>query len=66
MIDLPKNWPQFCLDLKQLTYLNGNFRLVAPDADLDGGPEHHALADARWTKRAWGAAWVRVNGPLAK
>lgn len=44
MIDLPEGWPMFCRDLKQLA---------------DGHPlpkqtstEHHALADALWTKEA--------------
>jgi hypothetical protein len=45
MMDLPKGWPMFCRDLKQL----------AGDTPLpeQGKGEHHALADARWTKAAW-------------
>jgi hypothetical protein len=49
MIDLPKHWPMFCLDLKQ--ELN---RLKIPKEALtppDPAFEHHALADAQWTMR---------------
>lgn len=45
MIDLPKGWPMFCRDLKQDT---GAFRLPKQETT-----EHHALADARWTRTAW-------------
>jgi len=45
MMDLPKGWPMFCMDLKQLAVEKGNPRLI----DL-GGVEHHALADARWAR----------------
>ena len=45
MMDLPKGWPMYCRDLKQL----------AGDTPLpeQGKGEHHALADARWTRDAW-------------
>lgn len=45
MMDLPKGWPMYCRDLKQL----------AGDTSLpeQGKGEHHALADARWTRDAW-------------
>lgn len=49
MIDLPKHWPMFCLDLKQ--ELN---RLKIPKEALtpqDPADEHHALLDAQWIKR---------------
>ncbi len=52
MMGLPKNFPMFCLDLKQSLYTVGNPKLPSQDPDLDG-PEHHALSDARWTKRSW-------------
>ena len=45
MMDLPKGWPMYCRDLKQLA---GELRL--PE---QGKGEHHALADARWTRDAW-------------
>jgi hypothetical protein len=48
MIDLPDGWPMFCMDVKQLAVSLGN-----PDLPEQAGVEHHALADARWTKAAW-------------
>lgn len=53
MIDLPKGWPMFCLDLKQAVAERGNPRLPKQTST-----EHHALADARWTKEAWD--WLRA------
>lgn len=47
MMDLPKGWPMFCMDVKQLCVMKGNPKL--PDQSW----EHAALADARWTKEAW-------------
>lgn len=49
MIDLPKGWPMFCRDVKQLCDALGNPALPKQKAD-----EHHALADAHWTREAWG------------
>lgn len=49
MVDLPKGWPMFCRELEQL----------ARDLDLDVEErvpvtgDHHALADAAWTRSAW-------------
>jgi hypothetical protein len=48
MMDLPKGWPMYCRDVKQLCDERGNPKL--PDQT---STEHHALADARWTKEAW-------------
>jgi hypothetical protein len=48
MMDLPKGYPMYCIDLKQMAAEMGNPELPAQD-----GTEHHALADARWNKRAW-------------
>lgn len=48
MMKLPKGWPMFCMDLKQLSVSLGDPRL--PE-QLDGC--HNALADARWCKQAW-------------
>lgn len=45
MMDLPKGWPMFCLDLKQLA---GDTPLIEQTST-----EHHALADAKWTRDAW-------------
>ena len=48
MMDLPKGWPMYCRDIKQLCDEKGNPKLPA-----QGKGEHHALADARWNKTAW-------------
>jgi hypothetical protein len=48
MIDLPKSWPMFCRDVKQLCADRGN-----PELPKQKTGEHHALADALWTKQAW-------------
>lgn len=47
MMDLPSGWPMYCRDLKQLCDSLGNPRL--PE---QGKGEHHALADARWNRKA--------------
>lgn len=47
MIDLPKGWPMYCRDVKQLCDSLGNPKLPKQDG------EHHALNDARWTKQAY-------------
>lgn len=48
MMDLPKGWPMYCRDIKQFADDQGN-----PTLPEQGKGEHHALADARWNKRAW-------------
>ena len=48
MIDLPKGWPYYCRDIKQLCDSLGNPRL--PELGKD---EHNALADARWGRDAY-------------
>ena len=48
MIDLPKGWPMYCRDVKQLCDSLGNRKLPEQTSK-----EHHALADARWTKQAY-------------
>lgn len=49
MIDLPPHWPMMCMDVKQFAVMLGNPQLP-PRVDHN---EHHALADARWTKQAY-------------
>lgn len=48
MVQLPKSWPMFCRDVKQLACDCGD-PLLPPQE----GEEHHALADAEWTRKAW-------------
>lgn len=47
MIELPKDWPMYCKDIKQLCDDLGNPKL------LEQENEHHALVDALWNKQAW-------------
>lgn len=56
MIDLPKGWPMYCRDLKQLCDMYGNPKLPEQKSQ-----EHHALADAVWTKEAW--EWLATREP---
>lgn len=44
MIDLPKGWPMYCRDLKQLADDRGNPKLPKQEV------EHNALEDARWNR----------------
>ena len=47
MMDLPKGWPMYCRDLKQLADSIGNPNL------LKNMNAHHALDDALWVRRSW-------------
>lgn len=57
MIDLPKGWPMFCLDVKQHCWMLGD-----PKLPEQTSIEHHALEDARWTKQAWDFLMDQVAG----
>jgi hypothetical protein len=48
MIDLPKGWPMYCRDIKQMCDSVGNPKL--PDQK---SKEHNALFDALWNKLAY-------------
>lgn len=52
MVDLPKGWPQLCLDLKQEMIRLGVKREELPHPE-GFGPAHNALNDARWCRAAW-------------
>ena len=58
MMYLPKGWPMYCRDLKQLCDESGN-----PKLPEQGKGEHHALADARWTREAW--LWLQAKQKAA-
>ena len=47
MLDLPAHFPMFARDLRQEA---DPTQMLPHDTELDG-PEHHALADARWLMR---------------
>jgi hypothetical protein len=48
MNDLPFAFPHLCLDIKQWAIELGD-----PELPHQTGTNHHALADARWTREAW-------------
>jgi len=48
MIDLPKGWPKYCRDIKQLRDDLGN-----PALPKQSSTEHNALNDAKWNKIAY-------------
>jgi len=48
MMDLPKGWPMYCRDVKQLCDIVGS-----PPLPEQSSTEHHALSDAKWTREAW-------------
>lgn len=48
MMDLPKSWPMFCMDVKQWAIMLGD-----PKLPEQTDAEHNALNDALWTRRAW-------------
>lgn len=54
MIDLPRHWPKYCRDLKQVFDQLGN-----PKAPDFATTEHHALADAVELKQRFD--WARAN-----
>lgn len=43
MVNLPSNWPMYCMDLKQWAVRLGN-----PTLPRQSSVEHNALNDARW------------------
>ena len=52
MVDLPRGWPMYCLDIKQFAWMMGDPKL--PEQDFEHhGPEHHALSDTRWNRDAY-------------
>ena len=51
MMDLPKGWPMYCRDLKQV--LDENPEFLTAHITKQGSGEHNALADARWNKQVW-------------
>lgn len=54
MIDLPKGWPMYCRDVKQLCDSKGN-----PKLPQQRSAQHNALTDAKWAKEAW--HWLSVG-----
>lgn len=55
MMDLPKGWPMYCRDLKQLAVAFGD-----PELPKQKSTEHNALHDARWNKSIYGFLTVKA------
>jgi hypothetical protein len=55
MIDLPKQFPYFCMDLKQMMVERGLTKEWKDQNCPDPVDEHNALADAWWNKRLYDA-----------
>lgn len=51
MSDLPRGFPMFCMDLKQMMVERGLGGEWKQKHCPDPQDEHHALADARWNKK---------------
>lgn len=58
MMDLPEGWPMYCRDLQQRRDEQGG-GVKLPE---QSSTEHHALADAKWTKDAWEWLHRHLNG----
>lgn len=58
MVDTPEQFPMLCRDVMQLALDAGLDRSALPKDDLY---EHHALVDARWTKRAYDQLIGRIG-----
>lgn len=57
LIDLPKNWPQHCNDLKQALMMCGNPKPPAIRRVMN----HHALEDALWVRTQY--LWLKSKYP---
>lgn len=51
MMDLPKGFPMYCIDLKQMMDAKGLTKEWKKQHCPDPENEHNALADARWNKQ---------------
>jgi hypothetical protein len=61
MLDLPKGYPMYCRDLKQLMdelFLTKQWK----EDNVPGDNEHHALADARWNQKLHKMLKVYIAG----
>lgn len=56
MMQLPKGWPMYCRDIKQLCDMLGN-----PPLPDQVGTAHNALDDAKWNMTAWNFLDQRVR-----
>ncbi len=61
MADLPPGIPMWTNDVRQYCYQLGNL-----DIPVQTGDEHHALADARWTRQVWEHLKIREQLMLSE
>lgn len=59
LTDRPEGWPFDCYDIGQLAAYVGVPREAWP---VQEGTEHHALADARWTRAVWQSITAQIHG----
>lgn len=59
MIELPKGFPMYCQDVKQLCDSKGNPTIPKPEKEI-----HHALVDAEWIKFAYHFLTETSNIPI--
>lgn len=61
MIDLPKGFPMYCMDLQQWWKMLGKPDIKPPDPE----DAHNALADAHWNQALWKilARFERAHSP---
>jgi hypothetical protein len=57
LVNRPQGWPFWCHDVMQYAELAG----VDPHDLPQDGIEHHALADAQWTKQLWDVCRRRAD-----
>lgn len=58
MIDLPPDWPMFCLDVRHLVHIAGGDRVRLPTFS---GVAHDALADAWHCRKIWQYLHTQVD-----
>lgn len=61
MIDLPKEFPMYCRDLKQMMDENGLSKEWKQENCPDPKDEHNALADAKWNQKLHKAIMAYKN-----
>lgn len=59
MVDLPRGWPMYCRDLKQLMWHLCISNKDLREAGLSNENAHDALDDARWNKRVYN--WIQES-----
>ena len=61
MIDLPKGFPMYCRDLKQIMDEDGLSKEWKEEHCPDPIGEHNALVDAKWNMKLYNEMWFKEN-----